>query len=91
MEYSDQDMVILAVNVKDDKEKAQEFLAGASVSFPIAWDEHSLLNDSLSVNVYPTTFLLDRNHQIVSKYSGFGTVSGNHKRLVEDLVSLVEG
>lgn len=91
MDYSGKDVMILAVNVKDEKEKAQAFLEGAAVSFPIAWDEESLLNDSLSVSVYPTTFLLDRNHQIVSKYSGFGTVSGNHERLVEDLLSMVEG
>ena len=91
MDYSDQGVVILAVNVKDDKEEAQAFLEGAAVSFPIAWDDQSLLNDSLSVFVYPTTFLLDRDHRIVSKYSGFGTVPGNHERLVEDLVSLVEG
>ncbi len=72
-EYADKDFTVLSINVdegRDVETKLNEFIDEFGINYPV------LLADNLTIRLYgivpiPISFLLDRKHTIVKKYTGY--------------------
>ena len=69
--YSVQGLVVVAVNLDQDPQKASQFLAQNTPAFTIKYDPKGKLAEFYQVKTMPTSFLLDRNGQVISKHAGF--------------------
>ncbi len=73
------DVVFLMVNMTDGAretvESASAFVSGKGYSFPVLFDTHYSAATAYSVYSLPTTYFIDAEGNIVSKYSG--AISGD--------------
>ena len=60
-EFRDYGFRVLAVNVDQRREDAEEFLEGMPVEFAILWDHGSEVSERYDVQAMPTTVMIDRN------------------------------
>lgn len=66
-EFHEQGVVIVGMNVGEDKSTVQDFLKSAGLSYPVVpVDDTAELVAELSVNAYPTVMLVDREGKIAS-------------------------
>ncbi len=56
---SGQDVVVLAINVKEKKEDVQAFISAEGYTFPVLLDERAQVNSRYQVRGFPTTFAVD--------------------------------
>ncbi|MDF2446475.1 MAG: thiol-disulfide isomerase and thioredoxin [Moraxellaceae bacterium] len=64
-------LVILAVNVDQEKAKADSFLADFSPAFPVIFDSKGALAAQFKVQTMPSSYLLDRQGKPRFKHQGF--------------------
>jgi cytochrome c biogenesis protein CcmG/thiol:disulfide interchange protein DsbE len=69
--YSDQDLVIIAVNLDQEPELAEEFIAEMKPAFRIEYDPKGKLAEQFGVDTMPTSFLIDRDGKAHSRHKGF--------------------
>ena len=69
--YSKQGLKIIAVNEDSIREEANAFLKEYSVNFEIFYDDDGKLAESLQLKGMPTSYLFDRNGQLIMTHSGF--------------------
>jgi cytochrome c biogenesis protein CcmG/thiol:disulfide interchange protein DsbE len=69
--YSGDGLVILAVNVDSDRERALAFLDDARPDFPIAWDEGKRVASAYDLEGMPSTFVFDREGTLRISHVGF--------------------
>lgn len=69
--FGDQGLVVLAVNVDADRAEAQKFLAAQLATFTVAFDPNGDTARTMQLKGMPTSFLIDRNGNIVSSHVGF--------------------
>jgi thiol-disulfide isomerase/thioredoxin len=69
-EFPQTDFEILAVNVDEDLDSAQRFLARHPVSYMLVHDDGSIAS-SYAPPTMPTSYLVDRNGQVVARHLGF--------------------
>ena len=69
--YSKQGLKIIAVNEDSNREEADAFLNDYSVNFEIFYDDDGKLAQSLQLKGMPTSYLFDRNGQLIMTHSGF--------------------
>jgi len=62
---------VVAVNLDQQPELAQKFLAQFPVSFQIAYDKGGDMAKKFGVQAMPTSFLIDKNGKTVSMHRGF--------------------
>lgn len=60
-EYEKKGFSVLAINVKQSKEKVETFVAELNLSFPIILDKDARIAKLCGVRAIPTTFIVDRN------------------------------
>ncbi len=68
--YSDQDVVVLGVNVQDSEKDALAFAEEFGVTYPIVRDPNLTLYKKLGVRGLPETFFVDKDGVFVGVGSG---------------------
>lgn len=63
-----EDIIVIAVNLQDDKEAVNEYLAGEDFSFPVLLDTEGVAANSLGVINLPTTVFVDIKGIIIKIY-----------------------
>jgi cytochrome c biogenesis protein CcmG/thiol:disulfide interchange protein DsbE len=69
--YADDGLVIVAVNVDNDREAALKFLDEHPPAFEVHYDADRVLARRFEVVAMPSSFLLDRDGRIVDRHLGF--------------------
>jgi len=69
--YSDDGLVIVAVNVDNDLAAANQFLNDFPAEFQVHFDDDKLLARRYEVVAMPSSFLIGRDGQVVEKHMGF--------------------
>lgn len=72
--YKQDGLVILGISVSDQKKALKNFMKSFQIDYPILYGSPSDLGKVTmqygGINAVPTTFLIDRNGQIVKSYPG---------------------
>ncbi len=69
----EKDLVVIGINVDQEKSLADEFIKETSPQFKIIFDAKGLLATEYQVAAMPSSFILDRSGKIVFKHLGFHT------------------
>lgn len=69
--YHDKGLVVIAVNVDTETGEAQRFLAQFPANFIVAYDAEGATAQAMNLKGMPTSFLIDRNGEVVSGHLGF--------------------
>lgn len=71
-EAHQEDVEILAVNYtkKDDREKAIQFARAYGLTFPILFDETGEVSTMYGAFTIPTTYILNRDGEVVHQFTG---------------------
>ncbi len=72
-EYRDRGLVILAINVRQDRQTAAAFVQRLGVSYDTLLDEEGVVARDYGVLGLPTTFLVDRDGRLIGKIIGEST------------------
>jgi peroxiredoxin len=70
-EYADLGVEILAINVDDEKEKANVLLDDIEVSYPVLFDTAGEVSKLYDVNAMPTTVMVDRDGNVRLLHPGY--------------------
>ena len=70
MEHGD-DLAIIAVNVDEKRKDAEQFLSDFETPFMIVYDSSGKLASEFKVPGMPTSFMFDREGQLVGQHVGF--------------------
>lgn len=71
---NDQNIVILGVihnSFVDSKQDSQKMITKFNVEYINLYDKENLLTKKFNVLGFPTTLFLDKNHRIITKWTGF--------------------
>ena len=71
--YQDQGLVILALNVRQDKKTAAAFLKDMNISYDVLLDEEGNVARDYGVAGLPTTFIFDRHGKLYTRILGEST------------------
>lgn len=84
-ELKERNFVILAVNVDDDMQKVDKFFKEIKMTpaFPVIFDPESKLPAIYELEKFPTSFLVDKNGNIVETFAGF---TDEHKNKIRSAV-----
>ena len=69
--YGDQGLVIVAANMDQKREKADEFIASSKPNFLIAFDPEGAVAEKYQLVGMPTSYLIDRKGELHSSHAGF--------------------
>lgn len=69
-QHRDDNFIILAVNAGESKATASRFAEEMGLTFPVLLDSHFHLLDSLGIDSYPTSILVDPHGKIVKIHIG---------------------
>jgi peroxiredoxin len=62
---------VLGVNVEEDPRQARRLLEDMAVSFPVLFDDRSVVSKAYDVIAMPSTVLVDRNGQMRYLHKGY--------------------
>jgi len=68
--FQDDDFVILAVDVKEERDTVSSFIEKNDYTFPALLDSRGKVANMYDVRAYPTSFLIDREGKVVGKAVG---------------------
>ena len=71
--YRDQGLVILAINVRQDRKTAQDFVSKLNISYEVLLDKDGAVARKYGVIGLPTTFMIDRNGNLYNRILGEST------------------
>jgi peroxiredoxin len=80
-------MVLLSVNLDEDRQRAEEFVRTLKISYPVLLDERKDVARAFQVGTMPATVLVDRSGVI--RYVSDGYKPGYEKRYTEKLRELL--
>jgi len=86
--YAEQGLTVLAINLDDKQQNAEEFLEDYPVDFLLAFDPKGTTPKEYGVMGMPTSFLIDRNGEITQQHVGFN--SSNKKELEQAIAAQLE-
>ncbi len=69
--FADKGLAVIAVNLDARRESADKFLAAHPAGFTIAFDPQATLPPLYNIKAMPTSFLIDKDGNIVSSHTGF--------------------
>ena len=81
--YGEDGFKVIGINVDKDKAMAEKFLEHVPASFDIAYDPEGEVADLYSLKVMPSSFLIDRDGNLVHAHKGFKTNDGSR---MEDMI-----
>ncbi|ADQ05160.1 alkyl hydroperoxide reductase/ Thiol specific antioxidant/ Mal allergen [Caldicellulosiruptor owensensis OL] len=67
------DVVLIGINIQEDKATVEEFLSLMGVTYPVLLDRDGKVSAQFGIEGIPTTFLIDENGKIVAKNVGMMT------------------
>lgn len=70
-EYGAQNLVVVAVNVDHDRERAERFLNDTPANFPIIYDPRGEIATAYKVAGMPSAVLIDRTGHVRFQHEGF--------------------
>ena len=70
-QYSDEGLVIIGVNVDNERAEADGFLAQMPADFQITYDHDAVLARRLGVSAMPHSFLFGRDGSLIQQHKGF--------------------
>ncbi len=68
--FQDDDFVILAVDVKEERDTVSSFIEKNDYTFPVLLDSRGKVANMYDVRAYPTSFLIDWEGKVVGKAVG---------------------
>jgi thiol-disulfide isomerase/thioredoxin len=71
--YGDQGFKVIAINLDDERANADRFLAEVQANFHIGYDPEGKTAEMYELKVMPSSFLIDREGNIVLAHKGFKT------------------
>lgn len=71
--YRGQGLTVLAVNVRQDRETATDFVESLGISYRVLLDEDGAVARGYGVTGLPTTFFVDRKGELVTRILGEST------------------
>ena len=71
--YPEQEFKIVTINLDQDPEAMHEFLARVPAQFDIYHDPAGTLAEKFQLQGMPTSYLIDKSGQVVSRHIGFQT------------------
>ena len=86
-EYKDQDFVIVAIDAGDSAEMVEEFVNRYKLTFPVWIDPSSSALNSFRNNYLPSSYLIDKQGQVVMVWSGavtYASLEDNITPLLKD-------
>jgi len=87
--YGEDGFKVIGINVDKDKAMAEKFLELVPASFDIAYDPEGEVADLYSLKVMPSSYLIDRDGNLVHAHKGFKTSDGSR---MEDMIKkLIDG
>ena len=81
--YGEDGFKVIGINVDKDKAMAEKFLEHVPASFDIAYDPEGEVADLYSLKVMPSSYLIDRDGNLVHAHKGFKTSDGSR---MEDMI-----
>ena len=81
--YGEDGFKVIGINVDKDKAMAQKFLELVPATFDIAYDPEGKVADLYSLKVMPSSYLIDRDGNLVHAHKGFKTSDGSR---MEDMI-----
>lgn len=69
--YGNEGLVIIAINLDQDTNKAIAFLAQNPARFQIKYDPKGKVVEQFAIKSMPTSFILDRKGKQIVNHSGF--------------------
>ncbi|MBE6068024.1 MAG: redoxin domain-containing protein [Clostridium lundense] len=73
-ETKNSDLVILAVNLDEEKDTVQKFISSSKYNFPVLLDTGNIAASQYEVVSIPTSFFIDKEGNIVDKHIGAMTI-----------------
>lgn len=73
-ETKNSDLVILAVNLDEEKDTVQKFINSNKYNFPVLLDTGNIVASQYEVVSIPTSFFIDKEGNIVDKHIGAMTI-----------------
>jgi thiol-disulfide isomerase/thioredoxin len=70
-EYGKQGLVIVAVNLDEDRTKADKFLARTPHDFLVSFDDSQKLAEAFDLQAMPTSLLFGRDGTLQTRHEGF--------------------
>lgn len=80
----DSDIVVITINVGESRESVKEFISTNNYTFITLLDIDKKLSNTLSIRSIPSTFILNKNGEIV------GSKLGSHKWDSDGVVEILE-
>ncbi len=81
--YGEDGFKVIAINVDKEKAHAEKFLERVPATFDIAYDPEGEVADLYSLKVMPSSYLIDRDGNLVHAHKGFKTNDGSR---MEDMI-----
>ena len=81
--YGEDGFKVIGINVDKDKALANKFLELVPASFDIAYDPEGEVADLYSLKVMPSSYLIDRDGNLVHAHKGFKSSDGSR---MEDMI-----
>ena len=81
-QYADRGVVVLAINVGEDRREAAEFVAEHGYSFTVLLDTDARISDGYGVQGIPHTIIVDRGGEVHYVPGGAEDVEGVLRRLL---------
>lgn len=79
---------IVAINLDDDKQRANEFLASQPINFVVAFDPEASIAKRFNVDGMPSSYLIDDKGNLRGRYTGFWNKSRDEKeQAIEKLLN----
>jgi|tagenome__1003787_1003787.scaffolds.fasta_scaffold19910136_2 cytochrome c biogenesis protein CcmG/thiol:disulfide interchange protein DsbE len=69
--YAGSDLLVVAVNVDQDRKAADQFLAAVPAGFRVEFDPAGTLATQFGVTAMPMSFLIDRKGSVRERHTGF--------------------
>jgi len=89
--YAEQGLVILAINLDQDKTDAAEFLSDVPAKFKIIYDPEGDSAEKMDLMGMPMSYLIDRNGQLRHNLIGFNSLKKTqHENHIRTLLNEVQ-
>ena len=86
--FKDQGFEILAVNVQEKPWEVSGFMENYKLSFQTVLDPSGKISGNYGISAFPTTFILDREGQIISRV--VGSLDWNSPRIITAFETLLK-
>jgi len=83
--YKDENLVILAVNIGEDKANASDFIHQNNYHFNVLLDSDQNVSDAYNINSIPVSIFIDKNGKIAQKRVGAIT-EDQMKAIIDELI-----